>query len=307
MRFYMPDSLKTALLRSRRLKFGAYCVLCNRRSHQNIDICTACQFWLTPRVTVSSTCVTYLCVHCGQEEIRNGKGIPLIDGILTENTAFRSYSCHQCRKMHLNKARIIVPYRYEFPLIQIIQRFKYGSKRVFGRVLGELLADHVQQVIAAGCAEDFSFTGDCEHEHAAIVGQAAHIVVPVPMHPNRYRSRGFNQAADIAKWCAASLSLQYCSEAVERIVDTSSLAGLNRSERQLQILGAFRARPVVAGRRVIIVDDVLTTGATTRELSRELYDSGARRVDVWALARTRKSSYSDFLSDTSIRRSASGT
>ena len=73
---------------------------------------------------------------------------------------------------------------------------------------------------------------------------------------------------------------------MSRIVDTGSLAGLTRQERQLKILGAFRADNTLVGLNVAIVDDVLTTGSSARELARELYDSGVASVELRELART---------------------
>jgi len=112
------------------------------------------------------------------------------------------------------------------------------------------------------------------------------ILLPMPLHPDRLQQRGFNQARDIAMWCGKRLDLPVPASQVSRIVDTGSLAGLNRQERRLRILGAFRACDALAGRRVAIVDDVLTTGASARELAREIYDSGAESVELWVLART---------------------
>jgi len=240
----MPTSIETALLRLRRLKIGSYCVLCNRRSLQNIDICLSCQKWLVPRIKQIGLKPYFLCVHCGVEV----GGVDLTDAVahpfLTKN--------------------LIVPYRYEFPISHMIKRLKYGRQRVLGRVLGELLASHVH--LAYDSYPD--------------------LVVPVPLHHARQKSRGFNQAAEIAKWCSNHLGIKFQPHAIKRINETTSLAGLSRAERQLQILGAFEARKNFTDCRVAIVDDVVTSGATTRELKRELYDSGAALVDIWAVART---------------------
>lgn len=159
--------------------------------------------------------------------------------------------------------RIIAPYRYEFPIDHIIGRMKYGQRRVFGRVLGELLAKSVS-------------TSD----------PLPDILIPVPLYATRQIERGFNQAGDIAQWCANELNLQYQPWLASRVFDTGSLAGLSKAARQLRILGAFNASPEVNGCRIAIIDDVLTTGATARELARELYDTGALSVELWVLART---------------------
>ena len=115
----------------------------------------------------------------------------------------------------------------------------------------------------------------------------------MPLHASRLRERGFNQAQDIARWCGQVLGIGVQAGWVSRIVDTGALAGLSRMERQHRILGAFRANDALAGRRVAIIDDVLTTGASARELAREIYDSGADSVEVWVLARTSSSRTGD--------------
>lgn len=264
MHFYMPTSVETALSRLRRLKIGSYCVLCNRCSLQNIDICTSCQDWLVPRIKQIGSKVNFLCVHCGVEVLSANWADNDVPQYLTQNNAMRNYACIRCQLIGSNSECIITPYRYEFPMSHIIKRLKYGGQRVLGRVLGELLAAQVHN-----------------EPHAL-----PDLVVPVPLHQGRQKTRGFNQAADIGKWCAKRLEVDFQPNSINRTVETTSLAGLSRAERQLQILGAFTATANFENRRVAIVDDVVTSGATTRELSRELYDSGAASVDVWAVART---------------------
>lgn len=162
--------------------------------------------------------------------------------------------------------RTVAAYRYEFPIDRLIQQMKYHEKRQIARVLGSLLARAVRRT-----------TSDA---------QLPDMLIPVPLHPRRSLQRGFNQARDIARWCAKDLNNLPVNECVSRIVDTESLAGLTRAERQYRILGAFRATAAVADKHVALVDDVLTTGSTAREMARELYDSGASSVELWVLART---------------------
>ena len=111
-------------------------------------------------------------------------------------------------------------------------------------------------------------------------------IVPVPMHRSRLRQRGFNQAAELAHWCARELDLMSLPDSAARIADTGSLASLSRAERQLCIRGAFSVDANLADQHVAIVDDVLTTGATSGELARELYDTGVAEVSLWVIART---------------------
>jgi ComF family protein len=106
------------------------------------------------------------------------------------------------------------------------------------------------------------------------------MVTSVPVAPSRYRERGYNQSELIAKAVARQAGLPYQS-ALVRLTATHQI-GLDRQSRFRQVAGAFRAIRALDGRRVLIVDDVVTTGATLSECAAELRAAGAR--DVWAAA-----------------------
>jgi ComF family protein len=110
-------------------------------------------------------------------------------------------------------------------------------------------------------------------------------VVPVPLHPGRHADRGFNQSAEIARRVARVLGRETCEGAVGRLRDTRPQVGLRPEERRLNIAGAFVASARVRGRRVAVVDDVLTTGATVGAVAAALRQAGAISVDAWCVAR----------------------
>jgi ComF family protein len=113
-------------------------------------------------------------------------------------------------------------------------------------------------------------------------------VLPVPLAPERLAERGYNQAWELARRIAARLKLPADALTLQRRLARTPQAGLNRAERRRNLQGAFHvARPErVAGRRIALVDDVLTTGATAAEAASALLSAGAASVQVWALART---------------------
>ena len=113
------------------------------------------------------------------------------------------------------------------------------------------------------------------------------LVVPVPLHWWRYWRRGYNQADALAERVAKQLKLPIC-RALKRVVGTRRLAHLSRTARGEVMRGVFRARArsKVTGRTVLLVDDVLTTGATCGAAARALKQAGATRVVVAVLART---------------------
>jgi ComF family protein len=116
---------------------------------------------------------------------------------------------------------------------------------------------------------------------------AGAVLVPVPLGHARERERGFNQAALVAERLAAGLRLPVRPGWLARVRATAPQSDLGAAERRANVRGAFAAAPAVAGRSVIVVDDVLTTGATAAECTRALRAAGAARVGVLAVARVR--------------------
>lgn len=155
------------------------------------------------------------------------------------------------------------PYRYEFPLVELIHRLKYGGQVAIARLLGSVLA---RRLAERGVP-------------------AADAVVPVPLHPSREAKRGYNQAAEIARFAAEQLRLPVLDRAAMRIRNTDEQAALPAIVRRVNVSGAFEVRAGSLPPSVAIVDDVLTTGATADALAAALKRAGCRRVEVWAVAR----------------------
>lgn len=111
------------------------------------------------------------------------------------------------------------------------------------------------------------------------------VLVPVPLHRWRLWSRGFNQSLAIARAIADRSGAAVLPQALERVRATPSLRGLNPPQRRGAVRGAFRAHPEVAGRHIVLVDDVLTTGATANACALALKRAGAARVTLACWAR----------------------
>jgi len=165
---------------------------------------------------------------------------------------------------------------------------------------------------AAVCAEDYAFPwntliGDFKFRSdvalaallaerlAAALGRAASstdvdLVLPVPLSTQRLQQRGFNQAWELTRRLARLFGLQAEAHLLQRPVDTAHQVELSLQDRARNLQGAFmvdpQARSNLLGRRVALVDDVMTTGATFRQATRTLLQAGAGSVDVWAVART---------------------
>jgi ComF family protein len=151
---------------------------------------------------------------------------------------------------------------YEGPLRKLIQLFKYGKVSTLARPLGQLLSDALPR--------ETRFD----------------MVVPMPMHWRRRWSRGFNQAELLADVLSRRLNLRTV-KAVRRLKATPPQAGLTAAQRRKNMTGAFRVRnaEVVRGKRILLVDDVFTTGATAAACARTLKRAGASWVAVLTVAR----------------------
>jgi competence protein ComFC len=112
------------------------------------------------------------------------------------------------------------------------------------------------------------------------------MVAAVPLSRQRFKQRGYNQAGLLGWPLAKALCIPYASQAVERIRNTGTQVGLSIRERQVNVSGAFSARPrMVKGKNVLIIDDVLTTGATMQACARAFLDAGASSVYGITLAK----------------------
>lgn len=112
-------------------------------------------------------------------------------------------------------------------------------------------------------------------------------IVPIPLHRSKRRSRGFNQAALLARRLSEATGIPTRENWLNRAKETATQTRLTRSERALNMVGAFACNDnaVPPGARVLLVDDVLTTGATADACARALLGGGAAVVDVWTVAR----------------------
>ena len=147
---------------------------------------------------------------------------------------------------------------YGFPIDAMMQRYKYANMLHISQTFGQLLAQHINT-------------------------DAVDIIIPMPMHPTRLKERGFNQALEIAKVFSGN-KLDFKSAIRQKL--TPPQASLPFKERVKNIKGAFAVSGNLAGKRVAIVDDVMTTGASLNELAKTLKKAGATHVECWVVART---------------------
>ena len=173
--------------------------------------------------------------------------------------------CGECLQHEPPFAAAWAPFVYATPLDQLVTRLKFGGSLAAGRVLSELWIETAQPPMRPDA------------------------LIPVPLHADRLRERGYNQALELARPLSASFGIALRDSLLVRARATSAQTNLDSADRHRNLRGAFGV--VSDGHlpaHVAVVDDVMTTGTTLRECARTLLRAGVARVDVWALARAPK-------------------
>ena len=158
--------------------------------------------------------------------------------------------------------RVSAAFAYAWPLAPLIHHYKYAGNLALATLLAQAL-----------CAR---------------LSDRADIIVPMPLSAQRLRSRGFNQALELARVASRLTGVPLAASACRRVRDCAPQASLPWRERAPNIRGAFVCDADLTGRSVAVVDDVMTTGATLNELARNLRQAGAVEVYGWMVARTLK-------------------
>ena len=172
--------------------------------------------------------------------------------------------CGWCESSRPGMDRVIAPYVMDGPVREMVHRLKYHNLKAAAPYMARLMAARL---------EARSETPD--------------IIMPTPLHPRRERSRGYNQAGLLAKELSRITGLKLDSRALIRSADTAPQVELkDGQERRQNVQGAFECRADMAGRSILLVDDVVTTGGTASACASALKAGGAGAVTVLALARS---------------------
>ncbi|MEO8104630.1 MAG: ComF family protein [Betaproteobacteria bacterium] len=204
-----------------------------------------------------------LCRDCGHDlPVRAARGCPRC---AAHSTA--ALLCGACLADAPAFDETIAPFRYAFPLDRLLQSYKFNENL-------SLAATFAAAMLVA-VREQFSRTGLALPDR----------VVPLPLARKRLAERGFNQSALLASIAARELGIGYASRGLLKVRDTSPQAGLDRDARLKNVRGAFDCGESLAGMRIALVDDVMTTGATLSEAAKALKEAGATFVSAWVIAR----------------------
>jgi ComF family protein len=162
--------------------------------------------------------------------------------------------------------RLRAPLAYDYPVDRLVLRAKFGRALPVCQALGELLVEGLHPQAAAGGPPP--------------------LVVPIPLHWQRQRSRGFNQAAEIARAVARATGWPLRPDVLRRPRPTREQSGLTAPARRRNLRRAFSVAGDVEGCAVLLVDDVITTGVTVEGAAAALAAAGAAAIEAWAVART---------------------
>lgn len=163
--------------------------------------------------------------------------------------------------------QIISAFHYTTPIDSLIINLKFNQKIVYAALLGELFADYLfaRQIILP------------------------ELIIPVPLHSNRLRQRGYNQAVELARPIAHRRKIPLVLRACQRIRATLAQTQLDATARKNNVENAFAINragyELIHGKRIAIFDDVITTGYTMQAIARVVRHAGARDIQIWSLAR----------------------
>ncbi len=172
-------------------------------------------------------------------------------------------NCKKSSKRYFTKAR--APFLYDGEIKNLIHNLKYNNKQYIGECLSEFLVDEYKKN---------NFDVD--------------FVVPIPLNPKRLKQRGYNQALLLCKKFETELNLNINTTNLIRTVDTPTQTALTKDERKQNLENAFKVvdKKLFRGKKILVVDDVYTTGATMEEASKTLLDCGASEVYCLSVAHT---------------------
>lgn len=224
-------------------------------------------------------CIPSVCVFCRAEAEDNYdlcnacvEDLPWLKQVCSccaislPESASTYHLCGQCLRQSPPFEQTFGLFFYQFPIAQLITALKFQKKLVYAELLGQLLGDYLLK----------QYEGKLLPE----------CIIPMPLHRNRLRERGFNQALEIARPIAKKMKLPIDLQSCERVRPTVSQTTLPARKRYANMRNAFLVKPTLNAKHVAILDDVITTGYTIKELANSLRVFGVEKIDVWCCART---------------------
>jgi len=187
-------------------------------------------------------------------------------GLPFEGEITDAFECANCQELELQFTSARSAAVAKGVVLEVIHRFKYSRALWFENFLADLLVREAAPILRR---------------------QPWDLLVPVPLHPLKEREREFNQSALLARHLSRAINIPGDEQILRRTKPTETQTHLSRDQRATNMKSAFAVRPGASldGSRIVLVDDVFTTGATTNDCARALRRAGAAEVCVWTVAR----------------------
>lgn len=229
----------------------ARCLLCREPGAGGRDLCPACAARLPWNRSACFSCAMPL---------------PELAGDPHQTPQPTMQTCGACLRRRPPLTQTLAACIYAMPLDRLLPRLKFHRDLAAGRLLAQLMEQAFAPTVQGWAAP------------AALV--------PVPLHRARLRQRGYDQALELARPLARTFGLPLMGDALQRTRGTTAQSRLDATERRRNVHRAFAVRPGVAWpAHVVLVDDVMTTGATLHSAAIALRRAGVARVDAWVCAR----------------------
>lgn len=239
-------------------------------AQQNLCLCNACLVDL-PKILNS-------CSRCGNAfPIRTSK-----------NSSKNATICGHCQTNELFVDSTLSLFQYKMPIDYLIKQIKFHNSLVIADLLGRLMANHILDLQKKQKAIKKS-EQDSQHETPSRL-QLPEVIIPIPLHFQRLRQRGYNQALEIAKPISKRLNIPIVTNQLVRKKHTRPQTDCSIKERKGNMHNSFIVQKPSQYKTVAIVDDVITTGATINEAAKVLKQQGVEQVFAWSCAHTNLSS-----------------
>ncbi|MDD5730628.1 MAG: ComF family protein [Candidatus Omnitrophica bacterium] len=209
---------------------------------------------------------SFVCPQCRGKIKKNLPPFCQSCGRQLEKRGFSKNICPLCQKKKLHFDRAFSPCIYEGTVKELIHGFKYKNKDYLGQTLSKLMAEYIDEYLLP-----FDYLD---------------LVIPVPLHKTKLREREFNQAQILGGFLAQRYSIKLDGEILVRHRNTRTQTELPDCQRQANVRGSFSVcrKQALKGKNILLIDDVLTTGATASEAAFALKEAGANIVFVCTLA-----------------------